>query len=506
MKKYAVSAVVVLLAAGTSFAGPKIDTGANRVRTGLKLDMKRIGTIQPKSANELGDGGWMIGCECLDRDYANFDEYKEYLQPLGIKKIRIQSGWAKCEKEKGVYDFSWLDTTVDWANANGFTPMLSVGYGNPIYSDAKAHGALSMFPVEGEYLEAWKKWLDALAKHFAGRITLWETWNEAGNIPGVTPKMLADNNILTAEIIRRHNPNAKVTGIVLGWLNDFEAILKELKATGKSELLSSVSVHLYYVNPEQKADDLDAKLKQVAEHLPHAKLIMSESGAPSEMLPSHGYARWPFTEVSQAKLMLRRMLIDHSRNVDSSIFSISDMHYDKGLESIPFNNAKGILAANSAREIIRIKRAYYSAQNIVTFFDDTVKVVPKAERRFVNNDETIWFDEYRSAGGHSVIAFWQWQKRDHAFDYKADRFRRVATYPMPSESFETRTFTFGATGKAFKRPVLIDMFSGRVYEFPMEDQIVHSRGIVYADVPVYDSPFVITEFDALEGKFTPYAE
>ena len=77
---------------------------------------------------------------------------------------------------------------------------------------------------------------------------------------------------------------------------------------------------------------------------------------------------------------------------------------------------------------------------------------------------------------------------------------------MPSESFETRTFTFGATGKAFKRPVLVDMFSGRVYEFPMEDQIVHSRGIVYANVPVYDSPFVITEFDALEGKFTPYAE
>lgn len=505
MKKYVLGTMAALLAAGTSFAGPKIDTGANRVRTGLSLDMKRIGTIKPLPVSELGDGGWMIGCECLDRGYANFEEYKEYLPPLGIKNIRIQSGWARCEKEKGVYDFSWLDKTVDWANANGLVPMICIGYGNPLYADAKSHGAYAMFPVEGAYLEAWKKWLDALAKHFAGRVGMWETWNEACNIPGVTNKQIAENNVLTAEIIRRHNPDAKVTGVVLGWLGSFGGILKEIKATGKGNLLSYASVHLYHLNPEMRASGIDGYLRQMEEYLPHAKLMMSESGAPSEMLPSHGYAHWPFTEVSQAKLMLRRMLVDHSRGIISSIFSISDMHYDSGLEGIPFNNAKGILAANAAREIIRIKRAYYSAQNIVTLFDDTVKIVPKKDRRFLNKDETVWFDEYVTANGSPLVVFWEWEKRQWAKVEKTGKYGRVASNPMPSESFETRTFTFEAKGKAFKRPVFVDLFSGRVYEFPVEDQVLHSLGIVYANVPVYDSPFVLMEFDALEGKFEAYA-
>lgn len=496
--------MAAVIAAGHVFAGPKIDTGADRVRTRLSLDMKRIGTIKPHSASQLGDGGWMIGCECLDRGYTDFEEYKEYLLPLGIKKIRIQSGWARCEKEKGVYDFSWLDKTVDWATANGLSPMISIGYGNPLYSDEKSRGAFAMFPVEGEYLEAWKKWLDALAKHFAGRVSMWETWNEASNIPGITAKLIAENNVLTAEIIRKHNPEAKITGVVMGWLGSFSAILKEIKATGKSGLLSAASVHMYHLNPERRISSMDGYLESLAEHMPHAKLVMSESGAPSEMLPSHGYAHWPLTEVSQAKLMLRRMLVDHSRGVDSSIFSISDLHYDSGLEGKPFNNAKGILAANAAREIIRIKRAYYSAQNIVTLFDDTVKIASADERRFVNKDETIWFDEYRTANGYPLIAFWQWEKRDYVKDEKTGKYGMGKSHPMPSESFETRTFTFEATGKAFARPVLVDLFSGRVFEFPSDDQVCHSRGIVYANVPVYDSPFVLTDLEALGEKFEPY--
>ena len=43
---------------------------------------------------------WSIGCETLDRDYADFDQFN-------------QSGWAKTEKEKGKYDFAWLDHIVD---------------------------------------------------------------------------------------------------------------------------------------------------------------------------------------------------------------------------------------------------------------------------------------------------------------------------------------------------------------------------------------------------------
>lgn len=500
-----IAAVASMLIAGTVAAGPKIDTGADRVRTGLALDMPRIGTIKPLAFSKLGDAGWMVGCECLDRDYANFEEYKDYLPALGIKKLRLQTGWAKCEKEKGVYDFAWLDKIIDWAIANGFSPMFGVGYGNPLYADDESKYIFSRFPTKGEYLEAWKRWLDALARHFAGRVRDWETWNEANNISSITAKEIADNNILTAEIVRRHIPDARISGIVLGFLGGYEDILKELKASGKGNLITYASLHLYEINPEKEVSELDEKIRLLAEYLPSAKVRMSESGAPSEMLHSMGFANWPFSEVSQAKMAMRRMLVDHSRGIDSSVFTICDLYYDKRRTVKPAMNAKGLLAANKAREVIRIKRAFYAVQNLVTLFDGAT-LVPKDQSRFVNNDDTIWLDEYRTKKGYPMVAFWQWQRRVAPYDMlkKEKKVKRLRLYPIPSDSFETRPFTFEATGKALAHPVLVDVFSGRVYEFPKEDQVEHSLGVVYANVPVYDSPVVLTDFAALDEIFAAY--
>ena len=81
--------------------------------------MKRIGTLRPRSANEIKASSWTLGCECLDRDFTDFDQYKDYIVPLGIKEIRLFAGWAKCEKKPGKFDFAWLDHCVDWANEHG---------------------------------------------------------------------------------------------------------------------------------------------------------------------------------------------------------------------------------------------------------------------------------------------------------------------------------------------------------------------------------------------------
>ncbi|MEM6765744.1 MAG: hypothetical protein AAF655_12485 [Bacteroidota bacterium] len=41
----------------------------------------------------------------MDRDYTDFDQWKQYLGPLRAKKICLQAGWAKCELQKDVYAF-----------------------------------------------------------------------------------------------------------------------------------------------------------------------------------------------------------------------------------------------------------------------------------------------------------------------------------------------------------------------------------------------------------------
>ena len=97
------------------------------------VDMECIGTIRPHAVSQIRGSNWTLGCETLDRDFADFEAYKEYLAPLGIKTIRLQAGWAKCEREKGRYDFAWLDKIVDYAVettpvSRGFTKMGLIGF------------------------------------------------------------------------------------------------------------------------------------------------------------------------------------------------------------------------------------------------------------------------------------------------------------------------------------------------------------------------------------------
>ena len=62
----------------------------------------KIGKIQPKHSRTIQNSKIGIGFEKLDRDV--FDPEKAYdrVGELGVKWIRIQSGWQRTEKEKGI--------------------------------------------------------------------------------------------------------------------------------------------------------------------------------------------------------------------------------------------------------------------------------------------------------------------------------------------------------------------------------------------------------------------
>ena len=96
-------------------------------------ELKQIGWIATRHAKDIESSDWSVGCETLDRDQAKFSVYKDYVGELGAKHGRLQSGWAKCEKQKGVYDFAWLDECVYGLNEQGVKPWMCLCYGNPIY-------------------------------------------------------------------------------------------------------------------------------------------------------------------------------------------------------------------------------------------------------------------------------------------------------------------------------------------------------------------------------------
>ena len=69
---------------------------------------------------------------------------------------------------------------------------------------------------------------------------------------------------------------------------------------------------------------------------------------------------------------------------------------------------------------------------------------------------------------------------------------------FPTESFETRPVTLAYAGTPLKEPVWVDLMSGRVYAFPKEKIKGSCDEVVFADVPTYDSPCLLTDKSVLK--------
>ena len=468
----------------------KLDVSDDRVESPLTVNMKRIGTMRPRPAAEIKASNWTLGCEVLDRDYANFEEYKEHVAPLGIKTIRLQGGWAKCEKEKGKYDFSWLDRIIDYARAQGLNILLETGYGNTIYEGGGGWDLAGGFPTSDEGLAAWDAWVDALTKHFKGRVRDWAMWNEPDiGKPAKTPEAIAAFNVRTARIVRRNIPDARIAGLSLA-RNSSEFLESCLAAMGEDvALFQWVIYHGYSNAPESSYANVEAQKAVLAKYNPSAKMRQGENGCPSEMATRFALSNVPWSEYSQAKWDMRRMLGDLGHDVESSVFTICDFNHT-GREI----NLKGLLRANENKEVIAVKRAYYAVQNVVSLFDDTLERV--RESTFGTKDATISTYEYRKADGRPVFVFWT-----HADELVFEKKKKGETGPArhlpkftrPGDSFSTRPAMFKFAGPAPKDPVWVDLLTGRIYEFPKKDMLVHSNGVTFINVPVYDSPCVLAD-------------
>lgn len=178
--------------------------------------------------------------------------------------------------------------------------------------------------------------------------------------------------------------------------------------------------------------------------------------------------RW--SEYSQAKYDLRRMLGDLGHDIESSVFALCDFNH-QGREI----NRKGLLRANADHDVIAVKRAYYAVQNVASIFDDRLTRVKNST--FRTDDRVVLTYEYLADGAIPVLVYWDEQRRQ----------------AKPSHDFLTRPGAFDYNGKPLSHPVWVDLLTGGVYEY--RGQVVHSCGITFLNIPVYDSPCAITERD-----------
>ena len=468
-----------------------IDTSRDRVVTNLNVPSPRLGTLKPRGTDQIESSNWLIGCETLDRDFADYDQYKEFIAPLGIKRLRMQTGWAKTEKVKGEYSFDWLDHIIGDAAKRGFQPWLQTSYGNPIYPKGGGDNLGAGLPVSEEALTAYERWVVALVTRYKDRVTDWEVWNEPnfGDNTLNTPEATADFNARTAKAILGVQPRAKISGLALGhYHREFvQRFFRRLGQLNAVELFDNMTYHDYAYNPDGNEAAVAELRSELAKYSKRVRLRQGENGAPSAGGSGRG-ALWDYewTELSQAKWNVRRMLGNLAHDIECCIFSLVEMNYTVG--PIRKMNYKGLLKSDATKRVVRPKIAYYAVQNVAAVFDDRLERIkdlesthnlaaakPGESRYRLGTDRRVAFSGYRhGTTGKHLYAMWL-----------ADN--------IPDNEIRTRPVDVSIAGAEFAEPVWVDVITGAVHAIPKGQWSRTAAVSTFKAIPLYDAPVLIAD-------------
>lgn len=440
---------------------------------------KEIGQLKTRNAKDIKSSTWSIGGETLDRDYTDYQSYKTYLGPLGAKRIRLQGGWSKCEKVKGTYDFAWLDAVIPDAAARGVAPWVELSYGNPIYEGGGEAKLAGHIPTSKEGLEAWDNWVKAIVTRYKNQVPQWEIWNEPDLNPKHTGRQIGEFYVRTARIVKSIQPDAKLIALGmasitrLDFTRDFMEYLEQNKAL---DLIDILTFHGYRHNPDTSYPHIERLRSIVWSYKPEVVFMQGENGAPSQKKGTTVGAMTDqdWSELTQAKWDLRRMLGDHGRGIATNLFTISDIHYAAGDHMVGINS-KGLLKTNPDKTIERPKISYKAAQHVFSLFDDQIELI---KNKPTTNQSTIYAFQYQHKQNKgSLITLWSGEAR-------------------PAETYEPKLTMVTVEG-SFSNPVFVDLISGKVYEIPKNKFKKSGNQFIFNEITVLDYPVLIAEKSVL---------
>lgn len=311
----------------------------------------------------------------MDRNYTIFDNWRQFIDPLGAKNARVQAGWARCEPQPGLYDWEWLDVIVNGLNESGVSSWLQVSYGNPAYGPgAGTPSASSPLPTSPPALLAWHNWVSALVVRYSTKVSTWEIWNEP-NCQNISASDYSIFTSSTATVIKAIQPGSSIRfGVICGVdVNYASALLSAMNHSRSLDLVDALTYHPYSYNPDSvysAVDELGAVVQSLA---PQITLAQGENGAPSIGGGYGALTQYNWTECSQAKWFLRRLLADGARGLPSNAFTIADICYIGGDGKVEVNH-KGLLEANcSDKSIVRSKFAYTAVQHVTSVFSSALQ-------------------------------------------------------------------------------------------------------------------------------------
>lgn len=427
---------------------------------GLNPGLREIGRLAVRGAKDVKSSKWSVGCETLDRDYADWDAYKHLLEPLGVKHGRLFSGWAKTEQEKGVYDFTWLDPQVREMAAMGVKPWICLSYGNPVWgSDFRLGMRVKQVTGSPDAFEAWLRYVAACVERYKDVVDEWEIWNE----PFHQGPEYAEMFYRTAKTIRAVQPSAKCFCTAITFPEDYKCVLEKLKRENALDLGSYFIYHPYDPNPDASYAKRAEPLRRLVKgYSPAFDVMQGEVGCPAQLEFAHALANIEWTEYSQAKWNLRRAIGDAVRSIPSNVFTMIDLQYTFMLQSF------GLVRSNTLKEHVYRRPSYYAMQNVYALFDDDT--LPKKHLVVKIGGRGVSCNLF-SRDGKSLRAYWFCDNR-----------------PYAELSFSSVDLEIPAVVEA---PVWVEMITGRVFEIPEESIVRRADGMTLKGVPMWDSPVII---------------
>lgn len=398
------------------------------------VKLQKVGHIRTRCAAEWADSRLGIGFEKLDRGVFEPERAYDKLGRIGVKWVRLQSGWARTEKTPGVYDFAWLDDIVDNLISRGMRPWFCLCYGNGLYDDAakEIFGAVGCPPVyTAEQRDAWRRYVTAAASHFKGRVRHFEVWNEPDGQhcwkKGVSATEYGQFVIDTAAALRAGNPDAYVIGGSI--FTSPVPYLQEALAAGIGDVIDAVTFHEYTYSEENVTQKVRAMRGIFALHGISPEIIQGESGAQSRGDGHGAMAEGAWTPRIQAKQLLRHLTIDLLNDVKfTSFFTCVDMIEALNgrvgdLSSYLDYGYFGVLGADFDESGIATgeytpKPSYYALQNLCALLGGALTVMdlpvifhrewaPHLGKTMTTSASEAIYGGFRLDSGAYALAYWK---------------------------------------------------------------------------------------------------
>ena len=433
-----------------------------------------VGELAVRQSSLDAPSRWSVGAETMDRDYADFSQFRKYMKDTGVGYSRLQSGWAKTEKKKGEYNFAWLDEHVDGLIEEGIHPWICLCYGNPLYSEHGSNLGARLF-MDGPVMEGWLNYVRATVSHFKGKVTMWEVWNEPDGSKNLDSwPEYANMFVRTARVIREIDPGTPIAAFA-SCSPSREYIrqgLQRISELGGLEYVDYITFHGYWPVPEKIIPAIRRLRADVDRFSPSIGLLQGETGCPGQLEYAHAMCNIEWNEYSQAKWDLRQALNHFSLGIPYSFFTMVDLNYGWMLQSY------GLLRCN-LRHVPMYKRPkYYAVQHVTSLLPMEVTAVEGISATCSLQKDICCIGLARD-GKKIGCLLW-------------------LTGEMPTGSLERSLSDTGIDGCEFKDPVYVDMLTGLVHSLDGN----HSRlegSSFFKDLPLWDCPVAI-----IEKEYVPF--